>query len=487
LIAAAVIERRTHEVLRPAKAQPCRPDEVSFPGGGREMSSAQITRRHALQAVAGGVAGLALAGPARAAAAQASVSGASVSGNLVAWDWSDAPWEFGEKLQTTFYQHYIPSTYKQLKFSSTIFGYTDLLPKLTVAWRAGNGPDVVRVPIAWSPQLVGADQCAEITEAELGFPASQFFPQALLSVRKKGAANGPLYGVPTNNESMFLLYNKSLYRKAGLDPEKPPATWAELADYSKTIHDKTGAYGFGLCAQQNIGNTPFRFMPVAWAHGGQIFDELSPQPTWSKVGLGDEGVVEALSLYDRMFNVDKSVQPSALSDNERNVETLFLDGKCAMCIDQPPFALQVHSLKPDLDLGGAMLPAGPVRRAVVLGGSNMHIRANTADKAAAIAFMRAYLSPEWNAQLGVGAGSEPSTSAARASQEMQSLKQYQPFNDLVFKMLPYGVNVPLVTEGAQIWNIVIPTMIQQVLTKTATAKDAASAAAGKVRQLMATG
>ncbi len=84
-------------------------------------------------------------------------------------------------------------------------------------------------------------------------------------------------------------------------------------------------------------------MPVAWAYGGQIFDELSPEPTWRKVGLGDAGVVEALALYHRMLNVDKSVQPSALNDNSRNVQPLFLDGKCAMCMDHPPFALQIRS------------------------------------------------------------------------------------------------------------------------------------------------
>ena len=444
------------------------------------MSLEKLTRRQALQSMAFGAAGAAMARRAFAAAPATD----NVSGSLTAWDWSDAPSTFGEQMQADFYTKFFPSKYKGLNFSSTIFGYTDLLPKLTVAWRSSNKPDIVRVPIAWSPQFVGANQCAEITEEELGIPFSQFFPQALLSVRKNGTAQGPLYGVPTNNESMFLLYNKAIFKKAGLDPEKPPPTWADLAAWSKTIHDKTGAYGFGLCAQQNQGNTPFRFMPVVWAHGGEIFDELSPNPTWRKVGLGGEGVVEALSLYNQMFNIDKSVQPSALSDNERSVETLFLDGKCAMCIDQPPFALQVKTLKPDLDLGGAMLPEGPVRRAVVLGGSNMHIRATTDNKQAALALMRAYLSPTWNAKLGVGAGSEASTQAARDSEEMRSLAKDQPFNDLVFKMLPYGVNVPLVTEGAQIWNLIVPGMIQQVLSRTASPKDAANAAAAKVRQLM---
>ena len=442
------------------------------------MSITGLTRRQALKAAtAAGALGLGPGAPSTQAFAQ------ELSGSLTAWDFADGN-PVGNEAQAAFYDKYFPSQAKGLNFSSTMYGYGDLLPKLTVAWRAGSKPDVVRVPVAWSPQLVGLDQCAEITEEELGFPFSQFLPQALLSMRKHGASDGALYGVPTNNETLLLLYNKGLFRQAGLDPEKPPATWAELADFSKAIHDKTGAYGFGLCAQQNYGDTPFRFMPVAWAYGGQIFDELSPNPTWRTVGLGDEGVIAALALYNRMLNVDKSVQPSALNDNSKMVQPLFLAGKCAMCLDHPPFALQIKSLKPDLELGAAMLPAGPVRRAAVMGGSNMHIRATTDNKPAALALMKAFLSPYWNARLAVGTGSEASTQAARDSEEMKSLSEVQPFSDIVFQMLPYAVNVPLVPQGAQIWNMIVPAMIQQVLAGQGTPKEAAGAAAGKVSQLM---
>ncbi len=279
------------------------------------MAIADYTRRRALKAAAASAAGLAMASalPRRGLAA---ASGAAISGRLQAWDWSDAPFVPGEQTQAEFYRKHFPSLYKNLQFTSSIFGYSDMLPKLTVAWRASNRPDVARVAVAWSPQFVGSGQCLEITEDELGMPFAQFLPSALLSVRRNGASTGPLYGVPTNNEAMLLIYNKSIFSRAGLDPNTPPATWADLVAYSKTIHDKTGAYGYGLCGAQNNGNTPYRFMPMAWAYGGQVFDELSPHPTWRNIGIGDGGVVEALSLYKQMFNVDKSVQPSALSDNE---------------------------------------------------------------------------------------------------------------------------------------------------------------------------
>jgi ABC-type glycerol-3-phosphate transport system substrate-binding protein len=226
-------------------------------------------------------------------------------------------------------------------------------------------------------------------------------------------------------------------------------------------------------------------MPLVWAYGGQIFDELSDHPTWRKIGLGDDGVVQALTLYNQMYSVDKSVQPSALSDNESNVQTLFLDGKMAMCIDHPSFPLQVKQVKPDLEMGGAMIPIGPVRRAVVLGGSNFHIRKTTKNKEAAVALIRSYLEPYWNVRLGFGAGSEASTAAARASAYAKAAESDLPFNDVVFQMLPFGVNIPLVPQGAQIWNSIIPTMIQQVLTGAASPKEAAKNGAEQVRRIMA--
>ena len=56
----------------------------------------------------------------------------------------------------------------------------------------------------------------------------------------------------------------------GLKHDNPPANWEDVANYSKQIHAKTGKFGFGMVARLNHGNTPFRFAPTMWAHGGGI-------------------------------------------------------------------------------------------------------------------------------------------------------------------------------------------------------------------------
>jgi multiple sugar transport system substrate-binding protein len=439
-----------------------------------------LTRRNMLRGGIG-LAGAALLG---GCASGGSGGGAGGGGNgLDVWDWSPAPDQWGEAQQTTFYSKTFPKQYPHTSFNYTIFGYTDLLPKLTVSWRGGSTPDIARLAIAWTPQFVNEGLTAEITPEDLGVPLSSFWPQALQSVRKNGASSGPLYGIPTNNESMMLIYNKDLFTAAGLDPSHGPATWEDLVTYAGTIRKKTGKYGYGMVGAQNNGNTPYRFCPMMWGYGGSIFDELSANPTWKKVGINSAGTVTALELYHQMYNVDGSAQPSALSDQESDIDTLFLKGEVAMMIDHPNAASQVHETLPSLNMGADLIPAGPVRRAAVFGGSNLVIKAGTPNMKNAVDFIRAYMSPNTDTLLS-GLGSNPANKAGFSSPAEKTRDAKLLFNDVTLKMMPYGVNVPLVTQGSQIWNETIPAMIQNVLTKAMTPQQAAANAASQIQQIM---
>jgi multiple sugar transport system substrate-binding protein len=439
-----------------------------------------LTRRNVLR---GGI-GLAGATLLAACASGGGAGGSGGNGNgLDVWDWSPAPDQWGEQQQNTFYGKTFPKQYPHTNFSYTIFGYTDMLTKLTVSWRGGSVPDVGRLAIAWTPQFVNEGLTAEITEADLGVPLSNFWPQALQSVRKNGASSGPLYGIPTNNESMMLIYNKDLFTAAGLDPSHGPATWEDLVSYARTIRKKTGKYGYGMVGAQNNGNTPYRFCPMMWGYGSGIFDELSATPTWKTVGINSAGTVSALELYNQMYNIDGSAQPSALSDQESDIDTLFLKGEVAMMIDHPNAAAQVHETLPSLNMGADLIPAGPVRRASVFGGSNLVIKAGTPNMKNAVDFIRAYLTPNTDTLLS-GLGSNPANKAGFSSPAEKVRDAKLLFNDVTLKMMPYGVNVPLVTQGSQIWNETIPSMIQNVLSKSMTPQQAAANAASQIQQIM---
>ncbi len=81
-----------------------------------------------------------------------------------------------------------------------------------------------------------------LTRATVGYNVDEFWPGALKSVAWKGKT----FGVPTNNETMALIWNSGMFRDAGLDPESPPATWDDVVAYSRKIKEKTGKNGFGM-------------------------------------------------------------------------------------------------------------------------------------------------------------------------------------------------------------------------------------------------
>ncbi len=147
---------------------------------------------------------------------------------------------------------------------------------------------------------------------------------------------GKTYGVPTNNETMALIWNAGLFKDAGLDPEKPPATWDDVVAYSKQIKEKTGKNGYGMVARVNAGNTPFRFMPQLWAYGGGALDEAEAQPDLQD---GDRqqspAAKKALQASYDMYVRDKSVPTSALTNTQNENQDPFIAGQLGMMIAHP--------------------------------------------------------------------------------------------------------------------------------------------------------
>jgi ABC-type glycerol-3-phosphate transport system substrate-binding protein len=84
--------------------------------------------------------------------------------------------------------------------------------------------------------------------------------------------DGKLYAVPTTNYSMGLLYNKTLFTKAGLDVNNPPKTWPEV----RTAAKKIAALGGGVAgyADYSAGNTGgWHFTSELYSQGGRILSE----------------------------------------------------------------------------------------------------------------------------------------------------------------------------------------------------------------------
>lgn len=129
--------------------------------------------------------------------------------------------------------------------------YPELLTAAIAAWRAGQAPHLAQVyevgtgsMLAAGPAVKQVWQLAEETGLKID-PATY-----LGAVRGYySLTDGRMASLPFNSSTGVMWYNKDAFETAGLDPEKPPATWAEFATAARALKEKwavpTNAKGGG--------------------------------------------------------------------------------------------------------------------------------------------------------------------------------------------------------------------------------------------------
>jgi multiple sugar transport system substrate-binding protein len=387
-------------------------------------------------------------------------------------------------------------TYPNITVDRQNLDYNQMLNKTRTAALGNAAPMVARFPIMWGVEFAAKKQLAPLKPEDVGYKTSDFWAGAMKSVTWQGQT----YGIPTNNETMALIWNAGLFHAADLDPDKPPATWAELVEYSKLIKGKTGKNGYGMVARTNAGNTPFRVMPHLWANGGGALDEADAHPTYKKIMINNAGSQAALQQAYDMYVRDRSVPVSALTNTQTENEDPFIAGQLAMMISHPTeYATMLDLAKKATgddrkvadevvaNMRYGLMPTGSARRAVVFGGSNVHmfkpdVVGGKFDEQAARAFIAFSTGPEWSTRLAWVDSNPGHLMGFRTKWMKQRLEQIK-FLNVTTSMLPSGIPFPVIPESGQIMNIIVPDMLQNVLTQKMTVAAAADSAAAKIRTM----
>ncbi|MDR3476278.1 MAG: ABC transporter substrate-binding protein [Devosia sp.] len=86
---------------------------------------------------------------------------------------------------------------------------------------------------------------------------------------KLGVLDGKTYGLAYTFSTPVLFYNADLFKAAGLDPDKPPLTWAEVKADALAIKQKTGKLGFisGIYGPTALD---WLFQGVVRSNGGEV-------------------------------------------------------------------------------------------------------------------------------------------------------------------------------------------------------------------------
>ncbi|HTD46473.1 MAG TPA: extracellular solute-binding protein, partial [bacterium] len=118
--------------------------------------------------------------------------------------------------------------------------FQSLDQKLLSAIAGGVAPDVVNLNTEITVRMAQAHALVDMEAAVPAAARARYFPNIWASLRVGGRA----YGIPWYVEPDVLAFNRTLFRRAGLDPAHPPATMDAFIQTAVTIKQRTGVYGF---------------------------------------------------------------------------------------------------------------------------------------------------------------------------------------------------------------------------------------------------
>ncbi|SFR02596.1 carbohydrate ABC transporter substrate-binding protein, CUT1 family [Lentzea waywayandensis] len=155
------------------------------------------------------------------------------------------------------------------KIEVTAYPNEEYPAKLASAAGVKSLPDLFAADVVFAPQYAAQGLWADISEQFSALPVKDSVAPSHV---RAGTWEGRNYALPHTIDLSVMLYNKDLYTKAGLDPEKPPRTLQEFAEHARKI-DKIGGDVHGTYFGGNCGGcVEFTLWPSVWAAGGDVLD-----------------------------------------------------------------------------------------------------------------------------------------------------------------------------------------------------------------------
>jgi len=175
---------------------------------------------------------------------------------------------------------------------------------------------------------------------------AQWDPVALEVCKYKGK----IYCLPDYVNPLALLYNTVHYKEAGLDPNKPPATWDQFLDYAKKLTIR-GRYGVGLIGARQEGLF-MRLNPWFWGAGAEYLT-----PDGKRSALDTPEALEGFRFYVELFTKHKVVPPGVIEQGAQEVRTQMAHEKVSMNVAVIQAPLIIQAINPNMKVNDVMAAA----------------------------------------------------------------------------------------------------------------------------------
>jgi multiple sugar transport system substrate-binding protein len=291
--------------------------------------------------------------------------------------WTRAPLEKQAKLLVEAYN----SSHKnQVKL--TIVPNDDYVAKVGAAAGSDGLPDLFAADIVYVPNWTKQGLFTDISEQIDGLKFKDSINKGHLTA---GTRDDKEYVLPFVLDLSMLFWNKDLFKEAGLDPEKAPASLTELAEDAKKIQalKKPGTYG--TATGLNCGGClVFTWFPSVWASGEQVMNE---EGTESQLNSDT-----ATSIYDTWRDMWESgaVLPSSKDEAGPTWTAGFSEGKVGWMF----YPATLLSSTTGFDVGVAGIPGPDGGGSTFVGGDGIGISKDSKKAAQAWSFLNWLMSED---------------------------------------------------------------------------------------------
>ncbi|MEW6045196.1 MAG: extracellular solute-binding protein [Bacillota bacterium] len=361
--------------------------------------------------------------------------------------------------------------------------YAETLTKAIAAIRSGNPPDIVQVYEVGTQTMV--DSGAIIPVTDLVLPGAIDFSDYIQPILRYYTVGGKLYSMPFNSSTAILYYNKDAFRKAGLDPEKPPSTFAEVEEIGRQIIKSGAARGaitFGWPAW--IFEQTFAYHDQPYANNDNGRNGRATRVLFN----GDFGQMVA-SRWARWAREGLLMY----GGREYAPNRAFLSGDVAMLLQSTS---QVSTIEQAarFQVGTAFLPRieGQPEGKSVIGGASLWVinkRGRTqAERDAIVAFLKFLSEPRQTIQWHKDTGYFPATNTAVKLLEQEGWFQQHPNYSTAFRQIQLGPDTPA-TRGVLLGNFVqirdiVDTALERLFSGKQSPEEALAEAAQQANKVL---
>lgn len=326
--------------------------------------------------------------------------------------------------------------------------YDETVTKAIAAVRAGDPPHIVQVFDVGTQTML--DSGAAIPVTELVKPGEINWEDYFPPIINYYTLAGKLHSMPFNSSTAILYYNKDAFKKAGLDPDKPPVTYNDIEEMGRRLLSSgatRAALTFGEAAW--ILEQTFAYHNQLYANNDNGRKGRATQALFN-APFG----VEVLSRWKKWVDEKLLVYGGrAYAGNKA-----FLAGEVAMIL-QSTSQLTTLERGARSAVGTAFLPQidGKPRGRSVVGGASLWAlkgKGRSQQELDAIAKFFKFLSqPEYAAKWHQDTGYFPATRTAEKLLRDGGWFQQHPNHETAFKQIQLGPDTPA-TRGVLLGNFV---------------------------------